>query len=444
MEHYDFIAIGGGNAGLAAAHAVKAAGKQVALVDPTPIGGLCALRGCNPKKVLVRAVEVLHLLRDAGTHGISTGEAGIDWSAVIDRKHRFIDPVTGNTEKSLHDAGVDYIRAPLRLVSPDTLRVASATLSFDHALIATGSAPRRLAFPGADYVSTSDDILQLRSIPHRLAIIGSGVVAFEFANIFARLGSDVHMLMRGGQALKRSDTDLVAHLIGHLQKLGLTLHKNVEVTAVEHSADHYAVQLNDGRSLAADFILNAAGRPPQLGELGLDAAHVDYSEAGVTVDPYLRSVSNPKVFAAGDAHGRMELSPVATYEGRVAAQNVLAGDSRRVEYDAIPSVVFTVPPLAAVGMTEDDARSQGFDIEVVTEDMSEWTVFRIAGERPAYGKVVFDAHPGRVLGAHLFGPGADENIHIFAMAMRYGVSRNQLSEMIYAYPSFGSAMGHLT
>jgi glutathione reductase (NADPH) len=444
MDHYDFIVLGGGNAGLAASKRVKAAGKQVALIDPTPIGGLCPLRGCNPKKVLVRAAEVLHVVKDAGEHGVRTGQVSVDWNAVIDRKHGFTDGVTESTEKGLGDAGIEYIRIPPRFVSPDSLRVENRTLTFDHALIATGSAPRRLSFPGADLTLTSDDILELREVPRRLAIIGSGVVAFEFASVFVRLGSDVDMLMRGRGALGRADADLAARVVAHLRTLGFTLHEDVEVQGIDRRDNAYDVKLNNGNSIGADVVLNATGRPPQLEPLELAAANVEYSEKGVKVDQYLRSVSNRRIFAAGDAHGRMALSPVATYEGNVVAQNILEGDVKRAEYDAIPSVVFTIPPLAAVGMTEDEARKQGHEVEVITEDMSGWTVFRIAAEKPAHGKAIFEKRTGRLLGAHIFGPGADENIHLFALAMRFGLSRNQLAQMIYAYPTFGSAVGYLT
>jgi glutathione reductase (NADPH) len=443
MDRYDLIVLGGGSAGLSAGRKVKAAGKRVALIDPTPIGGLCALNGCNPKKILVRATEVLQLVREAGEHGIGTGEVTIDWSAVIDRKHTFTDPVTGSTEQSLEDAGIEYTKATARFVSPDTLEVEGRSLSFENALIATGSAPRRLSFPGADHVRTSDDLLELRDVPARLAIIGGGPVAFEVGHVFARLGSQVHMLIRGREALKRSDAELVSHLKAHLQKLGLVFHEGAEVTAVERRATDYDVHLKSGETIAADFVLNAAGRPPLLDGLGLASARVDHSEKGVEVDEYLRSVSNRRIFAAGDAHGRMQLSPIASYEGEVVARNVLKGDAQRVDYSAIPTTVFTVPPFAAVGMTEDEARGNGRDIDVVTEDMSEWTVFRIAGEKPSHGKVIFEKHGGRILGAHLFGPRAEESIHILALAMRYGISRRQLSDMIYVYPSFGSALGHL-
>jgi len=345
MEHYDFIALGGGNAGLTASKRVKAAGKKVALIDPTPVGGLCSLNGCNPKKVLVRAVEVLHLVREAGEHGIRTGEAKIDWSAVIDRKHRFTDSVTDNTEKGLRAAKVDYIKAPARFTAPDRLEVNGRALAFDGVIVATGSAPRCLSFPGADLVATSDQILEARTVPSRLAIIGAGAVALEFAHVFARLGSNVHVLNRGQEALKGHDRELVSRLVSHLQSLGVVFHNGVEVKAVEANPTSYDVQLSDGVKVGADLVLNAAGRPANLEGLCLEKAQVQYSEHGVDVNECLRSPGNPRIFAAGDAHGARELSPVASYEGAIVAHNFLHGEERRVDYSAIPSAIFTVPPL---------------------------------------------------------------------------------------------------
>ena len=444
VEHFDFIALGGGNAGLAAAKRIRAAGKKVVLVDPTPIGGLCALRGCNPKKVLVRATEVLNIVRDARRHGIDVAARAIDWRAVIDRKSGFTDPVTLRTEQDLRDAGIEYIEAAPRFASPESLQADRRMLSFESILIATGSAPRKLDFPGADHVMTSDDILELREIPKRLAIIGSGVVAFELAHMFLRVGTEVHMLMRGREALKRSDSEIVGHALTHLRSLGLRLHEGVAVKAVDHGGSEHRVELENREGIGADVVLNATGRPPVLADLSLEQADVEYCAKGIKVDHYLRSVSNRKVFAAGDVLGRMQLSPVSTYEGNVVAENVLHGNSKRVDYSAIPSVVFTDPPLADVGLTEDDARSNGLDIDVVTREMSDWTVFRIAGSGPSFGKAIYEQRTGRVLGAHLFGPGADENIHVFATAMRYGITRGQLAEMIYGYPTFASAMAYLT
>jgi glutathione reductase (NADPH) len=444
MEHFDFIALGGGNAGLTASKQIARAGKKVALIDPTPIGGLCSLRGCNPKKVLVRAAEVLEELRHAGEHGISAGKIAIDWNAVITRKHRFTDPVTVNTEQSLVKAGVHYIKAPPRFVANDKLEANGRTLSFSGVVVATGSIPRRLTFPGAEYVSSSDDILELRRIPKTLTIIGSGVVAFEFGQVFARLGASVHLLMHSDKVLRDLEQEIATKLVEYSKSLGMILHERAEIERVEPEKDTYQIKLKSSETIAADFILNAAGRPANIAHLNLEAAGVKYSAKGVVVNEYLRSPSNHRVFAAGDAHGKKQLSPVASYEGGVVAQNFLRGDSVKADLSSVPSAVFTVPPVATVGMTEEKARRQKLSIDVVMEDMSHWTVFSIAGIQPAYGKIISEKGTGRLLGAHLYGPGAEENINIFSLAMRFGITKMQVAELIYAYPTYASALSYLT
>lgn len=444
MEHFDFIALGGGNAGLTASHAVAAAGKKVALIDPTPIGGLCSLRGCNPKKVLVRASEVLHEVRGAAEHGVHTGDVHIDWNAVIERKHRFTDLVTARTEQALQRAGVAYIQAVPRFLAPDRLQADGRAFTFDGLLIATGSTPRRLTFPGAEHVLTSDVILELRHVPKTLVVIGAGVVGFEFGQMFARLGSAVHMLLRGATALDDFDRDMVRKLVEYSQSLGMVFHKNVGVTGVEARGESsYSVTLDNGATLHADVILNAAGRPPAITELNLQAAGVDTTPRGVVVNEYLRSPGNSRIFAAGDARGQKQLSPVASYEGALAAHNFLHGDSKKVDVSAVPSAVFTVPPLAAVGLTEQQARARGAAYEVARQDMSDWTVFRIAGLQPAHAKLISAKPSGRILGAHLYALGADEMINLYALAVRLGLTTAQLGDMVYIYPSYTSALQHL-
>jgi len=391
----------------------------------------------------VRATEVLQEVRDASEHGIVGATAGVDWGAVIARKHRFTDPVTAETERSLADSKVEHIAGRPRFVAPDRLEVDGRAISFDGLVIATGSTPTPLPFPGAEQVGTSDDLLELRQVPRRLAIIGSGVVAFEFAQVFARAGSAVHMLMHGSEPLRRFDQGLVSRLVEHSRSLGIVFHPNATVATVEGTGAALAVKLAGGMAVEADFVLNAAGRVAQVGELNLAAAGVQYDTQGVTVDDFLRCPGNSRIFAAGDAHGRMMLSPVASYEGRIVAHNFLHQAQKKADYRAIPNAVFTVPPLAAVGMTEAEARDAGLGIEVSVQDMSDWTVFSIANARPAHGKLVSEKGSGRILGAHLYQSEAEEVIHLFAMAIRYGITRTQLAEMVYVYPSLTSAMAYL-
>jgi glutathione reductase (NADPH) len=443
MKRYDFVAIGGGEAGLAAVSKVANAGRRAALVDCAPVGGLCSLNGCNPKKVLVRTTEVLDEIRRAREYGIEVGEPRVDWPRVIDRKESFTRDVTPSAERWLAQQGIDRIQGSPRFTSRSTLEVNGGAIEATAFLIAAGSRPRPLTFEGALQVRSSDEILALRGVPHTLVIIGAGVVGFEFGQVFARLGSRVTMLTPGERVLPRHDADLVSTVVDVSTGLGIELILQATVQAVRQRGDRLMVEFRaDGRTHAseADFVLNAAGRIPAIDALALDRATVQRDERGVVVNEFLRSSSNPQVFAAGDAHGRMQLSPVASYEGRVAAQNFLEGDTERVSYDAIPRVLFTVPPLASVGLTEEAARARGLDISVFTSDVTDWKVPAILGEPVARAKVLVESRSGRILGAHLLNSGAAEDIHVFAIAMQCGLSSQDLKRMVFGYPTLASTL----
>ena len=447
MRSYDFLAIGGGNAGLTAASMVAATGRRTALVDRGAIGGLCSLNGCNPKKVLVRSTELLDEIRHAAKFGIEVAEPRIDWPRVIDRKESFTNSVTPAAEASLKGQGVDLIQGSPRFVSRNALEVNGERIEAGSVIIATGSTPRPLGFEGAELVKTSDDILALRKVPDDLVIIGAGVVAMEFGQVFARLGARVKILTPGKQALSGEDEEMVAALIEFSAGLGIEFVFQSKVKALRKQGEDLTLEFHaDGKAqtIRADFVLNAAGRVASISDLALDKAGVETDRRGVVVNEYLRSPSNPDIFAAGDAHGRLQLSPIASYEGRVAAKNFIEGDTERVNYDAIPRAVYTVPPLASVGLTEAEARQRGLDVKVVSSNMEGWKVYAIIqGGEVARAKIIIENGSGRIVGAHLYGGAAGENINLFGLAMRFNIKADDLKQMVYAYPTLGSALPYL-
>ena len=447
MKQYDMVVIGGGNTGLSAAYRVARAGRRVALIDKGPVGGLCSLAGCNPKKVVVRASEVLETVRRAGEHGVNTGEVSMDWERVWKRKHSFIDPVPESTEKSLAAAGVERVHGVARFIDERTLVAGDEQFRADGFVIATGSRPRDLAFPGAEMLKTSNDVLELRSPPRRMVIVGAGVVALELSHVFARLGTKVTILMRREGSLAGFDDDFSRAAWDFTRdEVGVEIIPSARVQSLAANGAAVRVEFTRegvGETRDADFVLNAAGRVPAIDELGLSEANVETDSRGVLVNAFLRSETNPRVFAGGDAHGIRQLSPVASYEGRVIARNFLEGDVREVEYGGIPRAIFITPPLANVGLTETMAVAKGHQVAVKTSDMTRWLVYSIAGEPIARAKVVVDSTTGKVLGAQLFGAGAAENIHFFALALQCGVTADHLKEMVYAYPTFASAIQSL-
>jgi glutathione reductase (NADPH) len=440
MPDFDVIVIGGGNGGQGAAFRTARGGKKTALVDKGDVGGLCALRGCNPKKVMVRATEVLDEVRRAGVHGITTGPVSIDWGKIVDRLHTFTDPIPAQTEDSLRKTGVERLRGKARFVAPDRIAVDGRELSAETIVVATGSHPRKLAFPGAELCRITDDIFDVRVPPRRMVIVGSGVVACEFGWVFARLGTEVTIVARGDRPLGGEfDRDFLQAIVEHSEKIGVRWAWNSNVRAVRREGDALAVDLGS-RTLAADFVLNAAGRTAAIEELDLARANVKGGEDGIEVDEYLQSPANPRVYAAGDAHGEWQLSPVASYEGRVIARNILAPRSSKADYSVLPRAVYTTPPMAVVGLTEEQAKKRGVDVVAVTNDMTRWKVYAIAGEELARAKTVIEKSSGKVLGAQLCAPTAPDVIHFFTLAIRFGMTKDQLEDMVYAYPTPSSAL----
>jgi glutathione reductase (NADPH) len=402
--------------------------------------------GCNPKKIFVRASEVLQEMRDAGEHGVEGNGWSIDWQKVWERKHRFTDPVSQLTEKSLASAGVELVRGDAQFLSPETIRAGGSEMRASGFVVATGSHPRGLKFPGANYLKTTNDILELQKPPRQMVIVGSGVVAFEFGQIFARLGTRVSVAMRTTRALANFDDDFVAPLVAFSEKLGIEFIRHAQVEKIEPEGDQLCVHLTTPTgplTRPVDLVLNAAGRVPAVESLDLSAAGVEVGRKGVIVDRYLRSTTNRRVFAGGDAHGEWQLSPVASYEGRLIARNFVEGDVQPVDYSAIPHVVFTVPPLAGVGLTEAEARAEGRDFIVKENDMTNWQVFAIAGSHLARAKVLLDKNSKQILGAQLLGEGAAENIHLFTLAMRANLTADYLRDMMYVYPTFASSTPYL-
>ncbi|MFW6066964.1 MAG: dihydrolipoyl dehydrogenase family protein [Myxococcota bacterium] len=443
MADYDMIVLGSGNAGTAAATEATKAGWKVALVESRDVGGTCALRGCVPKKVLVAAGEALEAIAGAPVHHIEVDPPRLDWAALIERERSFVEGVPDKFEAGLRERGIEVIHGRARFVSRNEVEVNGDRISARKMVVAVGSKPRSLPFAGAEHLITSDDFLRMRDRPARAVFVGAGVIAFEFAHLLARAGTRVTMLEVADRPLPPFDADAVDRLVAHGRELGIELRTGVSVQAVERGNDGYVVRFREAGSASAletDRVIHGAGRVAALDDLELDAAGVAVDDGKPRLDAHLRSRTNPDVSFAGDARGPgPQLSPVATYEGRLVARNAIhmgASHPRTPDYGSVPACVFTVPALATVGQTERQAREGGASIEVHETDMSGWISGRTYGEKVAYSKILVDEGTRRLLGAHLVGHGAPEVIHAFALAMRHGLGADALEEMVYAYPTF--------
>lgn len=447
VAEHDVLVLGAGNAGLAAASAARAAGREVLVVESRDVGGVCPLRGCVPKKVLVAAAQTLDTVARAGTHQISVGTPLLDWPRLIERKRTFVEGVPAELEASLARRGIALARGRARFTGPHEIVVAGKRHTAKKIVVATGSTPRSLPIPGAEHLLTSDDLLELPSLPESVTFVGAGVVAFEFAHVLARAGSRVTLLEVAPRVLPTLDPDATERLAALTRELGVRIETSVTIERVEKRAWGYAIQHRSGHDstvVRSEVVASGAGRVADLAGLDLAAAGITLERGRIELDAHLRSVENPDVFFAGDAiPGRPQLSPLATYEGRIVGHNLTHEDLRRVEYGHQPAAVYTVPALATVGSGEEAASAAGLDFEVRTHDMTGWRSARTYGETAAWAKVLVEKRTGRILGAHLLGHGAEETIHTFALAIEKGIPASELAERVYAYPTFHADLKYL-
>jgi glutathione reductase (NADPH) len=448
MERFDLVVVGTGEGGSAPPYKCRKAGWRVAVVDDLPYGGTCALRGCDPKKVLVGAAELLDWNTRMAGHGV-VGESRIDWRALMRFKRTFTDPIPGKREAAFREAQIATYHGRARFVSPHEVAVGDQTLDARHVMLATGARPAPLGIPGEEHVRTSTEFLELDDLPRRIAFIGAGYISFEFAHIAQRAGAATTIVGRGSP-LRHFDQDVVEHLVQRTRAIGADVRTDATVTAVELADGGFRVRADspNGDSIVdADLVVHGAGRVPNTEGLDLTAGDVVADERGaVQVNGYLQSVSNARVYAAGDAtlpSGSLPLTPVAAHEGLVVASNLLKGNTRTPDYRGVPSVVFTVPPLASVGLTETEAREQGLDVRVEADETANWYANRRVREPAGMFKTVVDKTSDRILGAHLLGPHADEVINLFGLAIRHGITATALRHMVYGYPTGSSDIPYM-
>lgn len=441
-SRYDLIVIGSGTAANVTAFNCRKAGWTVAIIDHRPFGGTCALRGCDPKKMLIAATEVIDGFARMGAIGTVQGDIRIDWAALQRHKRSFTDPVPEKREHAYASQGIDAYHGRARFSGRDTVMVGDRMLKARHIVIAAGAEPVRLPIEGAEHLALSDDFLNLESLPRRIVLVGGGYIGFEFAHIAVRAGAEVTILNRGTQPLAGFDPDLVGLLVERTRALGVTVRLGHEVKTIRQRGDGFEVEAQgpDGRVvIAADLVIHSGGRAPALEALDLDAAGIAHDHGRLTLDRHFRSTSNPAVYAAGDAAGGpLPLTPVAALEAHAVVDNLLHDRHATVDYTGIPSAVFTLPVLARVGLLEAEAKAQGLRYKFAHASVPGWFTARRVNE-PCYGyKVLMEEGSDRILGAHLIGPDAAEVINLFGFAMRSGLGAEAIRHATFAYPTAAS------
>ena len=381
-------------------------------------------------------------------NGITSGGIEIDWPALMRFKKKFTDPVPKGTEQGFAKAGIMQFHGRARFIDRTSIKVGKDTLSAHHVVVAPGAHPAKLAIPGEEHLITSDQFLELENLPKRVIFVGGGYISFEFAHVAACAGAHVRILHRGARPLPGFDPDLVDQLLQATEDIGVDVQLSTVVESIEKDSGNFVVhasRVNTKATFEADLIVHGAGRVPEVDDLDLKKAGINYERRGVSVNEYLQSLSNPSVYAAGDAaaSGGPPLTPVASMEGRVVAANLLEGNHSKPEYTAVPTVVFTVPPLASVGLQETSARQQGLKFKTNHGDTSGWYSSRRVGMRHSGYKVLVEEDTDRILGAHLLGAHSEEVINIFTMAIQFDLRADDLKKVRYTYPSHSDDISYM-
>lgn len=435
-------------AGVNVAEKCQSAGWSVAIIDELPYGGTCALRGCDPKKMLRRGAEIIDAANLMRGKGIKATELQINWQELMAFKRTFTDAMPDRIENGLTKGGVETFHGTAHFTGPKTIAVNDIELEAKHIFIATGAKPRPLDFPGANYLIDSTAFLEMETLPKRILFVGGGFISFEFAHIVARAGSTARIIDHGERPLKGFDPDLVDILIQRTEQETITFHPSSVLDSIEEADEGFKVNASvNGEPKVWDFdlIVHGAGRVPAIDGLNLEAANVEVDAKGILVNEYLQSTSNPAVYAAGDAANTpgLPLTPVAVFEGKVAASNMLKGNKIIPDYRGIASTVFTIPELATVGLLESEAEAKGLDYRVKFTDTGKWYSNMRVGEKSAASKIIIDNASDKILGAHLLGPEYGELINFFSLAIKLSLKTRDLKNMVSAYPSVGSDLGSL-
>src|SRR5260370_9693852 len=407
-RQFDVVASGTGAGASAVASRCRAAGWQVAIIDSRPFGGTCALRGCDPKKVLVGAAEVIDWARRMKGNGIRAEQLLIDWPELMRFKRTFTQPVPKHREEGFAKAGIVAFHGRAHFIGKNTVKVGDEVLETRFAVIAAGQKPADLKIPGQELLTTSEQFLELDELARRILFIGGGHIAFEFAHVAARVGSEVTIVHRWARPLELFDPDLVEQIVVRTRELGINVQLGTQAEGIEKGPSCLSIRATAAgqkRTFEADMVVHGAGRTPEIDDLNLDVARVAWDERGVKVNEYLQSVSNPAVYAAADAaaSGGPPLSPLAPYEAPIVSSNLLKGNRGKPNYTGLPTVVFSIPPLASVGLSETEARERGLKFRVKKEMTSTWYSSRRVAEKSSTYQVIVQEGTDRILGAHLLG-----------------------------------------
>jgi glutathione reductase (NADPH) len=434
----DLFVIGGGSGGVRAARIAAGHGARVMIAEEYRMGGTCVIRGCVPKKLLVIGSHVHQEIEDAAGFGWSIGSVTFDWSTLIANKDKEIARLEAAYTSNVEKSGARIVKTRAVFEDAHTLRLATGeTVKARYVLIATGGAPNHgRAIPGIEHVISSNEAFHLPELPRRIVIQGGGYIALEFAGIFAGLGSDVTVVYRGDNILRGFDDDVRGHLRAEMEKQGITIITGCTVDKVDKHGKEFTAHLSGGSSIAAEQVMFAIGRHPNVAGLGLDKAGVAINSAngGIAVDGFSRT-SVPNIYAIGDVTHRINLTPVAIREGHAFADTVFGKRSVAVDHADIPTAVFSQPEVGTVGLTETEARARFAHVDIYKADFRPIKATMSGRDTRVLMKLVVDGTSDRVVGCHVVGDGAAEMAQLVAIALKMKATKADFDATMALHPT---------
>jgi glutathione reductase (NADPH) len=436
MRKYDFdlITIGAGSGGVRASRLAGGYGARVAIVEKSRVGGTCVMRGCIPKKLLVYGAQYADEFEDAGGFGWSVDGSRLDWPTLIEAKNRELDRLEGVYGGILRRNKVQLLEGKAVLADPHTVEVAGQRFTAEKILVACGGWPSLPNIPGIEHVITSNEALDLPELPGRMAIVGGGYIAVEFCGIFRAAGVEVTEIIRAAEVLRGFDDEVRAFLSSQMEKRGVRILRETVVRGIDKNNAGLVLSLADGNALETDTVIYATGRAPNTRGLGLEEVGVELGDNGeVVVDAWNRS-SVRNIYAVGDCTDRVNLTPVAIAEGRAFAETHFNDNPICLDYDNIPSAVFSQPPVSVVGLTETQARLRG-PTDVYASRFRPLKHTLSGRDESTMMKTIVDAETDRVVGCHMVGADAPEIIQGLAIALKCGATKAHFDQTIGIHPT---------
>ncbi len=437
-DTWDLVVIGGGSGGLAAAQRAAEYGARVAVVESGRLGGTCVNVGCVPKKIMWNAASAAHALHDASGYGFDPVDPQHDWEALKQRRDAYVARLNDVYATNLANKAIEYIAERGALVGQHTVEAGKRSLDAERIMIAVGGAPIVPRLPGAELGITSDGFFELEALPRRAAVVGSGYVGVELAGVLRALGAEVSVFARFDSLVRTFDEMLQDSIVASLETDGVDLVWHAHPRGLERTPEGLQLHTEDERDFGPfDSVIWAIGRYPLTEGLGLEVAGVEVDGRGFVPTDMFQQTSAPNIFAVGDVTGRAALTPVAIAAGRRFADRIYGGmEGRHLEYENIATVIFSHPPTATCGLTEGEARAEfGDGMKVYASRfvpmVSSFSEHRIEARM----KLITAGPEERVVGIHLFGPGSDEMMQGFAVAMRMGATKKDFDDTVAIHPT---------